>query len=152
MWAGDVYKVATVLEQHRPDLTVIPLDTAPTGLLLVVGLDPTSTVLTDRYDAILAEHVYEDPQRVPDDILHRRHAAEPERVLAHPIWAELLTARSTGDGPGAGALASLGELRGTADYRLDPPEPRPWHPPKARPKKKAAAPPPKPRRGLLRRR
>ncbi|HWC34672.1 MAG TPA: hypothetical protein VG650_07570 [Mycobacteriales bacterium] len=130
MWTGDVYKVATVLETLRPDLTVVPLDTEPTGLVLVVGLDPTSTTLTDSYDAILAEHVYDDPQRVPDDVLHRRAAAEPERVLGHPIWAELVAARETGAGPSAATLASLAKLRGTADYKLDPPEPRPWPRPK----------------------
>ncbi|HEX4539841.1 MAG TPA: class I SAM-dependent methyltransferase, partial [Acidimicrobiales bacterium] len=38
LWAGDVYKVAAVLERYRPDLTTVLLDTEPTGLLLVLGL------------------------------------------------------------------------------------------------------------------
>ena len=33
VWTGDVYKVVPVLQQHRPDLTVIQVDTEPTGML-----------------------------------------------------------------------------------------------------------------------
>jgi len=42
---GDVFGVLAVLERYRPDLVVLPLDTKPTGLLAVVGLDASSTVL-----------------------------------------------------------------------------------------------------------
>lgn len=147
-WTGDVYKVALVLEQHRPDLTVVPLDTAPTGLVLVVGLDPDNRTLSERYDEILAEHIYDDPQRVPDDVLHRRDAADPQAVLASAVWPELLAARAAGRAPDGGALAELAGLRGTADFRLEPPALEPWPVPK---KKKAAAARPAPprRRGLF---
>lgn len=150
-WTGDVYKVAAVLGQHRPDLTVVPLNTAPTGLVIVVGLDPTSRTLTERYDAILSEHVYDDPQRVPDDVLHRRQAADPERVLAASIWPEIVEARTDGGRPSDAALASLAALRATADYTLDPPEPQPWPPPKKRAGNKRPPPPAAGRRGLIRR-
>jgi predicted O-methyltransferase YrrM len=54
-WTGDVWKLVPILRRHRPDLTVTVLDCAPTGLVMVGNLDPASTVLADRYDAILAE-------------------------------------------------------------------------------------------------
>jgi hypothetical protein len=144
-WTGDVYKVAMVLEQHRPDLTVVPLDTAPTGLVLVIGLDPTNRTLTEQYDAILAEHVYDDPQRVPDRVLHRTDAADPEEVLASGVWAELVAAREANRAPDTAAVATLAALRGTADYHLDPPVSQPLPMPKKK-AKKAAAPSPAPRR------
>jgi hypothetical protein len=128
-WAGDVYKVGTVLERYRPDLVVIPLDTTPTGLLLVLGADPANTVLKDNYDAILAEYVTEDPQPVPEEILHRTHAADPAKVLLSPVWAELVAARTGGSA--ADAIGSLRELRGSASYVSNPPAPEPWPPVKA---------------------
>ena len=85
-WTGDVYKVLAVLQQHRPDLTCLRVGTQPTGLLVVLGLDPTSTVLADAYDQIVADHVRPDPQVVPADILSRITALPPQRVLDAPIW------------------------------------------------------------------
>jgi hypothetical protein len=65
-------------------------------MLVVVGLDPTSTVLADHYDEIVAEYATADPQSVPDEILHRRTAADPQLIADSPVWAELATARDTG--------------------------------------------------------
>jgi len=135
-WTGDVFKVAQVLERYRPDLVVIPLDTTPTGLLLVLGADPTNTVLKDNYDSILAEYVSEDPQVVPEEILQRTHAADPVKVTESSIWGELAAARSGGSA--AEAIQSLRTLRGTASYVSNPPAPRPWPPVKAAPAAKPA--------------
>ena len=131
-WAGDVYKVALALERYRPDLTVVPLNTAPTGVLLVLGLDPSSTVLADRYEEIVAEFAAEDPQPVPDDVLHRRTAADPRRVAESSVWAELAAARESG-GPWP-SLEPLRSLRGTARFVLVPPQEKPWPPRPARPR------------------
>jgi hypothetical protein len=70
-WTGDVFGVLQVLERYRPDLLVLPLDTKPTGLLAVVGLDPQNTVLVDHFEEILAEFRRPDPQPVPREILDR---------------------------------------------------------------------------------
>jgi haloalkane dehalogenase len=51
-----VYVIVEVLARYRPDLIVVPVGTEPTGLLLVMGLDPGSTVLADSYDQIMAEY------------------------------------------------------------------------------------------------
>ena len=55
MWTGDVWKIVPVLRRHRPDLRLHVLDAPSTGLVLVTGLDPASTVLRERYHAILDE-------------------------------------------------------------------------------------------------
>jgi SAM-dependent methyltransferase len=55
VWSGDVWKVVVGLRRHRPDLTVHTVDAAPTGLAVVTGLDPSSTVLFDHFDEIVAE-------------------------------------------------------------------------------------------------
>ncbi len=53
-WTGDVWKVVSVLRQYRPDLTLTPVNVSPTGSIVVTGLDPKSTVLSDAYDEIIA--------------------------------------------------------------------------------------------------
>jgi hypothetical protein len=85
-WTGDVYWVIEVLAAYRPDLSLIPVDTSPTGLLLVVGLDPQSTVLSDSYDEIMARFRTPDPQPVPQTLLDRLTAINPDRVLAADFW------------------------------------------------------------------
>jgi hypothetical protein len=55
MWTGDVWKIVPILRRYRPDLQVHLVDCAPTGLVCVTGLDPASTVLSDRYLDIVGE-------------------------------------------------------------------------------------------------
>jgi hypothetical protein len=112
MWAGDVYKVTAVLERYRRDLTTILLDTEPTGMLLVLGLDPTSGVLADHYVEIVGEYSTDDPQQVPDEILNRRRAADPQLVADSQVWGELAESRESG-GP-VPSFKALRTLRGTA--------------------------------------
>lgn len=52
-WTGDVWKLIPILAENRPDLTITVLDAYPTGLVLVSGLNPKSTVLEKNYDAII---------------------------------------------------------------------------------------------------
>jgi predicted O-methyltransferase YrrM len=92
-WAGDVFKVADILRKYRPDLTVIPVNTSPTGVVIVLGLDPTSRVLDDNYDAALAACLAPDPQVVPEETLRRTHAADPASLMASPVWGKLADLR-----------------------------------------------------------
>jgi hypothetical protein len=124
-WAGDVYKVAGVLERYRPDLTVVPVNTGPTGMLLVVGLDPGNRVLCEHYEEIVDELVRPDPQDVPTETLLRLRAAAPRRVLAASIWSDLAVARTTGEAPPENLRSRL-DLLGTARYVPDPPASKPW--------------------------
>jgi hypothetical protein len=96
-WTGDVYKVQAVLQEYRPDLTCLRVGTKPTGLLVVVGLDPASTVITEAYDRIVAENVTPDPQHVPADVLSRIAALPPQRVLDAPLWQLLHDADPAAD-------------------------------------------------------
>ncbi|HKA67969.1 MAG TPA: class I SAM-dependent methyltransferase [Actinomycetes bacterium] len=93
-WTGDVYPIIEVLARYRPELSVVPVGTQPTGLLLVIGLDPHNTVLADSYLDILAEFRRPDPQRVPADLLDRTTALPPERVLEASFW-EVLSGAAT---------------------------------------------------------
>ncbi len=93
-WTGDVYKVWLTLREHRPDLVLLPINTQPTGLLLVLGMDPQSSVLDQRYDELIAEYVVPDPQSVPAELIDRIGALPPDQVLAAPFWNVLRTVRA----------------------------------------------------------
>lgn len=54
-WAGDVWKVIPILKKYRPDINLVALDCAPTGLILMTGLNPLSTVLEENYTQISHE-------------------------------------------------------------------------------------------------
>jgi hypothetical protein len=112
-WTGDVYKVLEVLERRRPDLVCLRVGTEPTGLGLILGLDPTSTVLTDAYAEIERDIVTPDPQDVPEAVFARRGVLDPETVLAASFWDLLRELRDAGTprAEGIGRLRSaLGEL------------------------------------------
>ena len=85
-WTGDVYQVIDVLAKYRPEVATILVDTHPTGLMIVVGLDPTNTVLGDNYSEIMAEFRTADPQPVPQEMLDRTSVQAPERVLTAGFW------------------------------------------------------------------
>jgi hypothetical protein len=97
-WAGDVYKILPVLHRYRPELLAIPVDTRPTGTLLVLCVDPGNALLPERYDHIVRDYVVEDPQQVPTDILERRCALHPNAVLEAPFWTGLRAARDGDNG------------------------------------------------------
>lgn len=136
-WAGDVYKVAAVLEKYRPDLVVVGIDTEPTGLVLIVGLDPENQVLSECLAEIETDLRVSDPQQVPHEIVHRSSAADPAQVLASSVWSDLVAARDAHRGP-AGSLRSLLELRGSAHYVSNPLPSKPWPPAKNAAAKSAA--------------
>ncbi|RYP88039.1 class I SAM-dependent methyltransferase [Nocardioides guangzhouensis] len=93
-WTGDVYSVIPTLQRHRPDVTTVLVDTQPTGLMLVLGLDPADSTLVDEYDAIMAEFRRPDPQPVPRQILERSAVHAPERILEAGFWSVLREQRN----------------------------------------------------------
>ena len=101
-WTGDVYKVLGILARHRPDLICLRVGTQPTGLLLVLGLDPANRALTLREDALLEQMVVPDPQDIPADVIERRGVLEPEAVLASRAWPVLRDLREQGSSRRAG--------------------------------------------------
>jgi hypothetical protein len=105
-WTGDLFKVPALLRAERPDLVCLTVDTEPTGLLLVLGLDPASDAIGSRYDALLDSWVTPDPQPVPADVLARAGALDPQQVLDAPFWGVLREARASG-APREEGLAAL---------------------------------------------
>ncbi len=53
-WTGDVWRVPMVLRHFRPDLKVRLVESAPTGLAIITGLDPANSLLMERYDEVVA--------------------------------------------------------------------------------------------------
>jgi len=64
IWSGDVWRLIALLRAFRPDLEVNVVDVAPTGLGIIRGLDPDSTVLDYRYNEIVERYLtvpYKNP-------------------------------------------------------------------------------------------
>ena len=95
-WTGDVYKLTEVLRRHRPDLLLLPLDTEPTGVLVVLGADPADRARSEAYDEIIQEHLRPDPQPVPAEVLNRSTALDPEPFLDPALWRAVAAARRSG--------------------------------------------------------
>ncbi len=81
-WVGDVWKVIKCFEKYRPDLAASMYLTGsePTGCLVVTAPDPANTVLSDQYEAILAEFLAEDYPDMPDEAF-RALIVKPETSL-----------------------------------------------------------------------
>ena len=54
-WTGDVWKTLQILQLYRPDLKIDVTTAHPTGLVLIRNLNPRSTVLSKKYDALVKE-------------------------------------------------------------------------------------------------
>lgn len=132
-WAGDVYKVTEVLARLRPDLLVLPLDIDPTGVLLVLGADPESTVIDERHDELVAELLVPDPQQVPEPVLRRETAFDPTSLPAE-LWRQLREARESGRAREDGWEA----VRRAFTEAARPAQPRDSLPPAAEPPGRAA--------------
>ena len=75
IWTGDVWRVAEILKCYRSDLFILTIDAAPTGLLLVAGLNPENQVLSIRYNLIVREAAgFVGP---PPSVMGRRYAVDP---------------------------------------------------------------------------
>jgi hypothetical protein len=94
-WTGDIFKLQQILRDERPDLKTILVDTEPTGLMFVLGLDPFNRTLAENIDRIVSRYDVPDPQDVPVEVFNRSLAVEPHGVLALPIWEEIRTKRNT---------------------------------------------------------
>ena len=114
-WAGDVYKIVDSLRAVRPDLVCLEVDTTPTGTVVVLLPDAGSTALLSAYDDLVEAYVVPDPQDVPDAILSRSRAIDPESLLAAPLWGGLRELRDLEDSqarPAASALVAEAGLAG----------------------------------------
>jgi len=69
-WTGDVWKLVPILKSFRPDLNIRVVDCAPSGLVLVSGLDPENNSLSENYDQIVEEFSNMDAEDFGLDKLH----------------------------------------------------------------------------------
>ena len=58
-WTGDVWKTLLILQRYRPDLQIDVTSAPPTGLVLIRNLNPRSTMLSKKYDALVDEFMDE---------------------------------------------------------------------------------------------
>jgi hypothetical protein len=56
-WGGDVWRLILIFKKYRPELRVHTIATPPTGLGVVLGLDPASSVLERNLDDIVTEFI-----------------------------------------------------------------------------------------------
>ncbi len=54
-WTGDVWKLIPALIRWRPDLEVHSIAARQPGLGMITRLDPASRVLSENYEAIVAQ-------------------------------------------------------------------------------------------------
>jgi len=72
-YTGDVWKLVVCLRHYRPDLKIVTIPTAPSGLTLIGNLDPNSRVLKDNLDEAIEKyerHEYQDFQENMASILN----------------------------------------------------------------------------------
>lgn len=102
-WTGDVWKLHALLAEQRPDLVLLPLDTWPTGLLLVAGLDPANRVLWDGYNPLVRRYAALDAP--PPAVLARTGALSPDDPRIAALAATLRAHRDAGAAAVRAALA-----------------------------------------------
>jgi len=95
VWTGDVWKLYAILQEHRPDLTLLPIDTTPTGLILVAGLDSKSDALWDKYNPILSRARNET--EVPTATLNREGARGGHDPAIEDLLKTMKSSRDRGD-------------------------------------------------------
>jgi hypothetical protein len=88
-WAGDVWKTVLVLKQYRPDLQIHAFDAAPTGLVVVTGLNPGSTVLSENYSNILQDWTKRTLDAWGNDYLATLNVLEAKNYLSKEALGEL---------------------------------------------------------------
>ncbi len=118
VWTGDVWKIADCLRKHRPDLQLTLVDAAPTGLLLIAGLDPGNRTLWRQYNPIVRQYAAEAPP--PAAVIAREGALSPaggkfEQVLQLYRNAKAAERSFATCSP---ALRSLRETPGRPSLRL----------------------------------
>ncbi|HUB47158.1 MAG TPA: class I SAM-dependent methyltransferase [Acetobacteraceae bacterium] len=96
-WTGDVWRLVDILRTWRPDLFLLPIDTSPTGLLLVAGLDPANRVLWDSYNAI-TRTAFATPGP-PPRVIAREGAVPPDSDTLRRTIETLKSVRAAGCPP-----------------------------------------------------
>lgn len=115
VWTGDVWKLHECLKVWRPDLFLLPIDTSPTGMLLVAGLDPNNRTLWDNYNPI-ARNAWSEAAP-PAEVVQRQGSVSPDGPELDRVLEVLENIRSV-PRPVAEAVQQLRDA-------VSPPEPGP---------------------------
>jgi hypothetical protein len=99
VWTGDVWKLYQCLLEQRPDLFLLPIDSAPTGLLLIAGLDAQNRVLWEGYNPLLRRYRDVLSAQPPASILNREGAVAPNDPLIGVVAERLRAMRGAVDSP-----------------------------------------------------
>jgi hypothetical protein len=121
IWTGDIWRLVEILRRYRPDLFLLSLDSWPSGLLLVAGLDPANRVLWDAYDSIVLEGL--DLVGPPPAVIARQGALDPRGSTFRRILEAMKLARADKSSPQriAARLHHVVPTSGTRDSRRDTP-------------------------------
>jgi protein O-GlcNAc transferase len=103
MWTGDVWRTALLLQRRRPDLRMLVLDAAPTGLVLITNLDPGNRLVEERHDSLVAEMMSWSLETITLAGYYAEIGVEAEALLRRP---EELVGRLRGGSPPELASAS----------------------------------------------
>jgi hypothetical protein len=90
-WTGDVWKILPILREQRPDLVLLPVDTHPTGSLVVIGIDPESRHLWHHFDLLMSFETVEYPP--PRSTLVRRGVIDPRDRFWSVVFTMVRTLR-----------------------------------------------------------
>lgn len=96
VWTGDVWKLRVCLQRWRPELRLLLLDTSPTGLMLIYGLQPGNDVLARNMDLILSDYLSPEFEQPPEEVLARNGALCPELPLLGSVLRGARAIRHSG--------------------------------------------------------
>ncbi|TVQ85277.1 MAG: methyltransferase domain-containing protein [Chromatiaceae bacterium] len=113
VWCGDVWKLYQCLAEQRPDLVLVPLDSAPCGTLLVAGLDRDNRTLWERYNPLVRQYREQVPETPPESILARTGALPADWAGLTALLQVLRSARHQSTHP-ARVQAALRQALGAA--------------------------------------
>jgi hypothetical protein len=88
-WAGDVWKTVAILLKYRPDLQIIGFNAAPTGLVAVTNLNPSSTLLSDRYFSIIGEYANSEIKLTEDTYFRQLRIVETQKYASDSALSSL---------------------------------------------------------------
>ena len=89
VWTGDIWKLIPCLNQYRPDLALIAVDTSPTGLLVIIKTDSTNQVLKREYNNIINNFIYAQDPEPPASIINRAKIIDPENELLDRLFTQI---------------------------------------------------------------
>jgi hypothetical protein len=97
-WTGDVWRIIPVLRSQRPDLLLVPIDTEPTGSLVVLGLDPANNALWEKFNVTVA-WALEYPDDPPLEIIERHRSFDPRDPIVRRLFRSIRKSREQGTPP-----------------------------------------------------